>query len=75
MEDFMGADYSKMTDQDFEDALMDAINDYCLRPSDILGVTGVYEILSERFNNEALEIWAAENPELAYPEEEKEDES
>lgn len=70
----MSADYSKMTDQEFDTCLKNAIDDFCQLPSGLLSITGVYEVLSEYFNNDALEIWAEENPELAYPEEEEEDE-
>jgi hypothetical protein len=64
------ADYSKMTDQDFDEILADKIDGFChKRPSSILQITGIYEILSEYFNNEVLQEWEDMNPE----EEENED--
>lgn len=64
----MKADYSKMTHDDFTDCLIQLIQDEGI--TTIIQIQGVYEILSEHFNNEVLDLWAETNPELAYGEEE-----
>jgi len=37
--------------------------------ANVLSVPGVYEVLSEHFNNDVLDEWAERNPDKAYPEE------
>jgi hypothetical protein len=57
------ADYSKMTQQEFDGILEEICN--C-----DLTIPGVYEACSEELNNEVLDEWAERNPEKAWPEEE-----
>lgn len=61
-------DYSKMTNEDFDHILAERVGETpgCV----LLTLPGVYEALSEHFNNEVLEEWALTHPELAYPESE-----
>lgn len=71
----MGADYSKMTSDDFDELLAERIDGFCENRggSAVLQIPGIYEIMSEYFNNEVLEAWEEENPALAYPEDYKEE--
>lgn len=64
----MNADYSKMTDDNFIDYLMDILQEEGVTV--IVQIPGVYEILSEYFNNEVLDAWAHDNPDPDYDEEE-----
>lgn len=58
-------DYSKLTDQEFDRRLAQIVD---RRPSsELLTVPGVYEALSEHFNNQVLEEWERANPILANP--------
>jgi len=50
-------DYSKMSNEDFMRILTDIIKDPDV---DVLSITGIYEILSEHFNNEILDTWKKE---------------
>jgi hypothetical protein len=54
----MATDYSKMTAQEFDDILCGILKD--MNGAELLHIPGVYEILSEYFNNGVLEIWAGE---------------
>lgn len=65
------ADYSKMTQDDFNNTLSDIL--YDMTGEQLLDIPGIYEILSEYFNNEVLEQWASSNPKLAFPEDYQED--
>lgn len=65
-------DYSTMTDGDFYKYLIRLLED--LRGTDLLQVPGVYDIVSEHYNNDVLYLWAEDNPKLAYPEDVEEDE-
>ena len=65
------ADYSKMTDKDFDYHLEKTLHD--VRAETLLQIPGIYEILAERYNNEVLDAWAEDNPCLAYPEDCEED--
>jgi hypothetical protein len=60
-------DYSemtqKMTQEDFDQCLIDAIDENNTQPSELLKVPGVYEILSEHYNNAALTIWGQKQQE------------
>lgn len=48
----------KMTQQDFDDHLALVIEaDYGEKASGLLAIPGIYEVLSEHFNNEAIESW------------------
>jgi len=57
------ADYSQMTQEEFDTILEEICG--C-----DLTIGGVYEAVSEHFNNEVLDLWAERNPEKAYPDEE-----
>lgn len=59
------ADYSQMTDEEFETFLDDQIQQAGLRY--ILDLPGVMEIVREEMNNEVLDAWAGENPMKAWP--------
>ena len=53
-------DYSQMTQEEFDEALEQVIYEEFFKmrengPGLLLGVPGIYEILSEHFNNEVLE--------------------
>ena len=54
-------DYSKMTDADFDRILRDILKG--MTGEQLLSIEGVYELVSEEFNNEILDRWAAENHE------------
>ena len=60
------ADYSKMTTEAFDQALLEVLEDEAMEG--ILQIPGVYEAVSEHYNNATLDRWAQEHPELAYPE-------
>ena len=47
--------YDAMTQTEFDNILMDILND--TRINQIIDIPGIYEILSEEFNNEILDIW------------------
>jgi len=49
------ADYSKMTQEDFNNILNSILQG--MNGSQLLSIAGIYEILSEEFNNEVLTIW------------------
>lgn len=66
------ADYSQMTDEEFEVILRDIA--YDLGTEWLLGLPMVYNIVAEELNNDVLEQWAEENPEKAFPEEKNESE-
>lgn len=46
--------YENMTDEEFQSILTDIV---ATEGTDILSIPGVYEILSEHFNNEVLKTW------------------
>jgi len=51
-------DYSKMTQEDFDNCLRKLLeNDHA---SELLNIPGIYEIVSEHYNNEVLDAWAKE---------------
>ena len=50
--------YDKMTHEDFVKHLQRVLSDQSA--NDMLAIPGVWEVLSEHFNNEALESWEAE---------------
>ena len=55
--------YDKMTNDEFDAYLSEIIdNEYSIGPSCLLQVPGIYEILSEHFNNEVLERWEDDHP-------------
>jgi hypothetical protein len=51
-------DYSKCGDEDFDRILVDIANEHT--GAAILTIPGVYEILSEEFNDEVLTRWTNE---------------
>lgn len=60
------ADYSKMTEADFDQYLTEIL---ARTPISVIRTIGNIETeLREEFNNEVLARWAAANPDLAYPE-------
>ena len=58
------ADYSKMTNEEFEAILEEIVREEGVN---VLSVPGVAEVLREYFTNEVLDRWASENPEKAWP--------
>lgn len=60
------ADYSKMSEEDFDEILESIVRN--MSAASILGYGDVYAILREELNNEVLEAWERENPHLAFPE-------
>jgi hypothetical protein len=49
------ADYRTMTTEEFDDILETLCNEHT--GAQLLRIPGVYEILSEHFNNDVLEYW------------------
>lgn len=66
MSDEQKADYSQMTNDEFRDILADVVVD--TEAATLLDIPGIYEVLSEHFNNDVLDKWAEDNPDKAYPE-------
>ncbi len=62
--------YTDLTTEDFDRILVNELDTYTA--DGILAIPGIYEILSEYFNNEVLEAWELEHEigetELAEPE-------
>lgn len=56
-------DFSKMTDEEFDVSLRQIINEECCA-EDLLRIPGIYEILSDHFNNEILSRWESEQEEF-----------
>lgn len=52
--------YAKMTQDDFDRLLAEVIDNDNPKPSSVLSIAGVYEVLSEHYNNEVLEAWELE---------------
>ena len=48
--------YSKMSQTDFDDILMEILSDW--KASQLIDLPDIYEILSEEFNNKVLDIWS-----------------
>lgn len=61
-------DYSKMTDAEFDSILKEIMDES--PASTLLTIAGIYEIVSEEFNNEVLDRWA-ENQEESEEENEE----
>lgn len=55
------SDYSKMRDEDFDRILTDILNE--IRGGQLLSIPGIYEIVSEEFNDEILDRWDQEQVE------------
>jgi calcineurin-like phosphoesterase family protein len=66
------ADYSKMTNEEFDAILGELLRK--MTGEQLMDVPGVYDIVSEHFNNEVLDKWAERNPEKAYPEDAEDEE-
>ena len=49
--------YDKMSQTDFDDILTEMLEG--MKASDLLSIPGIYEIVSEEFNNEVLDTWDA----------------
>ena len=59
------ADYTKMTDADFDRLLEKRVSN--MTASEILSYGDVNMFFREELNNEILTDWEEENPDLAYP--------
>jgi hypothetical protein len=68
-------DYSKMTNEEFDEILSDLVYKYLTDDyHSFMSIPGVYECMSEFFNNEVLDVWAANQfEEDEFEEEEDED--
>jgi uncharacterized membrane protein len=53
--------YSKMTQEEYDEILAELIDDTTEKASYLLTVPGIYEILSEEYNNWVLETWENRN--------------
>ena len=51
--------YEKMTQDDFDGILCGILDD--MNGCQILSIPGAYEVFSEYFNNDVLDIWETEN--------------
>jgi len=63
------ADYSKMTDEDFAETLVKILDE--MPASEIIAIGNVYSDFAEELNNDVLDRWAEDNPELAYPDDDE----
>ena len=52
---------STMTNEDFNRLLCDLIDKHNVKASQLLSVPGIYEILSEEYNNEIIDAFMEEN--------------
>jgi hypothetical protein len=70
------ADYSKMEDEEFDEYLIGyVIRNYGKGAVNLIfDIPNMYDEVSEVFNNDILDMWAEDHPELAYPEDEEEEE-
>lgn len=59
------ADYSKMTQDEFDELLEEMVGN--MSGSEIMAISGAYEVFSEHLNNDVLDEWAYQNPEKARP--------
>jgi hypothetical protein len=60
--------FKDCTSEQFYDHLIEAMGNYS--SGELLAIPGVYEVLSEHLNNDALELWAMANgrdPETGEP--------
>ena len=57
------ADYSKMTQEDFDRLLLDILSE--IKASQMIHVPGFHEVASEEFNNEVLDRWSNEQEEAS----------
>jgi hypothetical protein len=49
--------YERMTTDDFDRCLAEVINNDNDNPSALLSIAGIYEVLSEHYNNAVLDEW------------------
>ena len=54
----MQKNYANITDEDFERILRDILRD--MTGEQLISIFGIYEILSEEFNNDVLTMWEEE---------------
>lgn len=54
----MSTDYSKMTNEEFDEILNELASQ-----EDLMSIPGVYEIVREHLNNAVLEEWELRQPE------------
>ena len=59
------ADYTSMTDQEFDALLLQIVRG--LSAEQILSYGDVNMILREEFNDQVLDLWTEENPDRAVP--------
>uniref|UniRef100_A0A6M3M065 Uncharacterized protein n=1 Tax=viral metagenome TaxID=1070528 RepID=A0A6M3M065_9ZZZZ len=55
----MTVNYDQMTDDEFYEILADLV---VKNSGSLLEIPGVYEVVSEHFNNDVLACWAEANP-------------
>ena len=60
-------DYSSMTQDEFDELLTELVQG--MTAGELLRHGEIYSTLSEKFNNEILDLWAERNPDRAYGEE------
>ena len=65
VDDLHDPDYSKMSQQEFNEILEELVGD--MSASEILSIGEVRNELAEELNNEVLDIWVQNNPGKAYP--------
>ena len=69
-------DYDKMTQGEFDSLLEEVINEDLVGRQDtvvaerLLSIPGIYEVLSEHFNNTVLELWKSRQDEEEMDEDE-----
>lgn len=65
----MPSKYDKMTQEEFDDILSDLVNQ---AGSDVLmSIPGIYEIVSEHFNNDVLDAWEEKHADEIAEEQER----
>jgi hypothetical protein len=65
------ADYSKMTDEEFDAILLELVEK--MSAAEILSYGDVNTILREELNNDVLSEWGERNPKKAFPNENEDD--
>lgn len=69
--------YAKVTTEDFDRLLAEVLynEDICENGAAprLLAIPGIYEVLSEYYNNEILDAWDAEQAAAAMPDEDEAD--
>ena len=54
---------AEITNEDFDRILFEDILGHKCKAVDLISISGIYEILSEHFNNEIIELWEEEQKE------------